>query len=102
MKPPNVGGAAKPNSLLSTYISSADDGEKKDEKLPVSLCKEGISWQGWTERKKIAELFANEKAMGLLLGFLKSTEVGGREGAKERELEWMQRDDWIGEELLGA
>ena len=75
---------------------------KERRKLTSSLCKEGISWQGWTERKKIAELLANEKAMGLLLGFLISTEVGGREGAKERELEWMQRDDWIGEELLGA
>lgn len=40
--------------------------------------------------------------MGPLLGFLKSTEVGRREGMKERELEWEQRDDEVGEELLGA
>lgn len=51
------------------------------------LCKEGICWQGLTERKGPAELLDNEKAMSSLLGFLKSTEVGEREGAKERELE---------------
>ena len=40
--------------------------------------------------------------MGPLLGFLKSTEVSGREGAKERELVWQQRNDQAGEELLGG
>ena len=47
-------------------------------------------------------MLANEKAMGPLLGFLKSAEVGGREGARERELEWEQRDDRVREQLLGA
>ena len=74
---------------------------KERRKLLRALCKEGISWQGWTERKGLAELLANEKAMGPLLGFLKSTEVGEREGAKERELEWQRRSDQAGEELLG-
>ena len=55
----------------------------------------------WTERKRLAELLANEKAMGPRLGFLKSTEVGGREGAREREEEWEGRNDQAGEELLG-
>ena len=40
--------------------------------------------------------------IGPLLEYLKSTEVGGREGGKERELEWERRDDQAGEELLGA
>ncbi len=66
-----------------------------------TLCKEGISCQGWTERKKLAELLANEKAVGPILGFLKSTEVGRRDGAREREKEWEQRIDQDGEELLG-
>lgn len=65
------------------------------------MCKEGIRWQGWSERKGLAELVANEKAMGPLIGFIKSTEVGGRHEAKERELEWQQRNDQAGEELLG-
>lgn len=50
-----------------------------------SVRAEEISWDGRTERKRLAELLANEKAMGPLLEFLKSTEVGGRERAKERE-----------------
>ena len=41
-------------------------------------------------------MFANGKAVD----FLKSTEVGAREGARERELEWERRDDQAGEELL--
>lgn len=38
------------------------------------------------KRRKLglAEFFANKKQWG----FLKSTEVGGRQGVKERELEW--------------
>ena len=75
---------------------------KERRKLIRNLCKEGTSWQGWTERKGLAELLANEEAVGPLLEFLKSTEVGGREGVNERELEWMQRDDRVGEEVLGA
>ena len=38
--------------------------------------------------------------MGPLLEFLKATEVGGREGAKEGGLEWERRNDQAGEELL--
>ena len=39
--------------------------------------------------------------MGPILGFLKATDVGGREGAREREEEWGRKNDQIGEELLG-
>ena len=39
--------------------------------------------------------------MAPLLKFLKSTGVGGREGAKERELEWARRNDQEGEDFLG-
>ena len=73
---------------------------KERRKLLRSLYKEGIRWQGWTEKKGLAELFANEKAVGLLVDFLKSTEMGTREGARERELEWERRDDQVEEELL--
>lgn len=72
---------------------------KERRKLLRTLYKEGIRWQGWTERKGPALLLANEKAMGPFLDFLKSTEVGGKEGARERELEWQQRSDQAGEEL---
>lgn len=52
-------------------------------------------------RTGLAELLANEKAIGPLVEFLKSTQVGGREGAKEREIEWERRNDQVGEKLLG-
>ncbi len=76
---------------------SARQWRKARRKLLRALCKEGIGRQSWTERKGLAELLANEKAISPLLDFLKSTEVGGREGAKERELEWQQRIDRAGE-----
>lgn len=66
---------------------------KERRKFVESLRVEGTSLEGRTERKRLAELLANEKAMGRLLDFLKSTEVGGREGKKDRELEWEQRID---------
>ncbi len=39
--------------------------------------------------------------MAPLIRFSQSTELGGREGAKERELEWARRNDQEGENLLG-
>ena len=50
--------------------------KKERRKLLRNLYKEGIRWQGWTERKGLAELLANEKALGPLVGFLKTTDVG--------------------------
>ncbi len=55
---------------------------KERRKLLRNLYKEGIRWQGWTERKGLAELLANEKALGPLVKFLKSTDVGGEKGRK--------------------
>lgn len=73
---------------------------KERQRRLRNLYKEGIRWQGWTEKKGLAELLANERAVDVLVGFLKATEVGGREGAKERELEWERKDDRVGEEML--
>ena len=75
---------------------------RKRRKLIRSLYREGISWQSRAEKKGLAELLANERAIVFLLEYLKKTEVGGREGGKERELEWERRNDQAGEELLGA
>ena len=38
--------------------------------------------------------------MGPVLNFLKDTEVGDREGARERELEWQKKSDQEGEDEL--
>lgn len=39
--------------------------------------------------------------MAPLLRFLKQTEIGGREGAKETQLEWARKNDQEGENFLG-
>ena len=64
------------------------------------LCKEGISCQGWTERKRLAKLLVNKKIIGPVLRFLKSTEVGTRKRTSEKEEEWERRNDQAGEKLL--
>ena len=45
------------------------------------------SWvgKGGMGKRDKAELLAKEKAMGPLLGFIKSAEMGAREEAKEQE-----------------
>ena len=74
---------------------------KERRKLVRELEKEGVLWQAQAERRWLAGLLANEKAVAPLLRFLKATEVGGREGARERELEWGRKNDQAGEDLLG-
>ena len=73
---------------------------KERRKLVRELKKEGVLWRAQGERKWLADLLGNEKAVAPLLRFLKTTDVGGREGARERELEWERRNDRAGEELL--
>ena len=55
---------------------------KQRRKLVRSLRAKSVSWQGWTAKKGLASLVADERALGPLLEFLKITEVGGREGAR--------------------
>lgn len=79
-----------------------EDGEKNGENFSEICAKKELDGKAGLRKGWLAGLLANSKAMGPFSGFLKSTEVGGKEGARERELEWEQRDDRIGEELLGA
>ncbi len=73
---------------------------KEQRKLVRELEKEGFTWQPQAERRWLAGLLANEKAVAPLLGFLKTIGVGGREGAREREVEWERINDRVGENLL--
>ncbi len=73
---------------------------KARRKLVRELEKEGVKWQAQAERKWLADLLANEKAVAPLLKFLETTGIGGRKGARERELEWERRDDQAGVDLL--
>ena len=74
---------------------------KERRKMVRELYTEGVRWQAQTERKWLADLLANQRATKALLRFLQTTEIGGREGARERELEWEQKNDQAGEDLLG-
>lgn len=53
------------------------------------------------ERRWPAGLLANKNAVAPLLKYLKATEIGGRKGARERELECEWEIDQAGEDLLG-
>lgn len=74
---------------------------KQRKKLVRELGKENIQWQPQVERRWLASLLGNEKAVAPLLRFLKATGIGGREGAREREREWELKNDREGEDLLG-
>ena len=52
-------------------------------------------------REKVAGRLASKRKSGDTAGFLKATEVGAREGAREREAEWERKNDQAGEDLLG-
>ena len=74
---------------------------KERRKLVRELEKEGVLWQAQAKKRWLAGLLANEKAVAPLLRFLKATDVGGREWARERELEWERKNDQAGEDLPG-
>lgn len=63
----------KQNSLLSTSTLSADDGERKGEIFSEICAKKELDYKVGVSGKTLADLFANEKAMGPLLGLSKST-----------------------------
>lgn len=74
---------------------------KERRKLVRELEKQGVLWQAQAERRWPAGLLANENAVAPLLKYLKATEIGGRKGARERELECEWKIDQAGEDLLG-
>lgn len=51
-------------------------------------------------RAKVGSQPTRKRKSGSMLNFLKRTDVGGREGARERELEWERENDQAGEDLL--
>ena len=73
---------------------------RQRRKLVRELAKEVIKWQPQVEGRRLAGLLGDEKAVAPLLKFLR-TGIGGREGAREKELEWEQKSVQAGENLLG-
>ncbi len=86
-------------SALHLY-TSCQKCRKERRVLSRSLGKVGIQWQRRPEKKWLAELLANERAVGPLLVYLQYTEVGSREGAGEKTMDWRRRNDQEGEEQL--
>ena len=58
--------------------------EERTKKASQRTRKEGVLWQAQAERRWLAGLLANGKAVAPLLRFLKATGVGGGEVARER------------------
>ncbi len=52
------------------------------------------------KRSWLGRLLANERAVGPVLNFITNTEVGSRDGARERELEWQKKSDQEGEDQV--
>ena len=88
-------------SALHLYTSCQKWREER-RVLKRSLEKIGIQWQGRLEKKWLAELLANERAVGPLLVYLQDTEVGSREGAVEKTMVWKRGIHQEGEEQLGS
>ena len=70
--------------------------------LKKELKERGIEWQRRPESRWLANLLANEQAVSPLLNYLMSTDIGGREGERERAAERNQRMDQEGEEQLDS
>lgn len=70
--------------------------------LRKELKTSGVAWQRRPEKRWVASLLANERAIQPLLKYLMTTEVGGREGGAEREADWEKRADREGGELLDS
>lgn len=77
-------------------VSATPDREENSYSLPRQML---------VEKKilttELAGLLSNERAMTLLLKYLKATEVEVREGAREKKREWERKNDQAGKELLG-
>ena len=74
---------------------------KERKKLVRDLEKVGIMWRPQAERKWLAGIYTSKGESGsATTEVLKSTEVGGTEGAREIEAELERRNDLAGEDLL--
>ena len=73
---------------------------RKRRRLIRELGKHGITCEAQVKKRWLASLLANECAIGARLKFLEDTEVGNREGATEREAEWVRGNNGEGESRL--
>ena len=86
-------------TVIHLYMECRRWGRER-RKLSRELDQLGISWQPRPEKRWLGSLLANERAIRPILQFLRNTEVGSRDGTRERELEWQRRRDQEGENQL--
>lgn len=77
-----------------------------DKNMTETRARELIQWhQAQTQERETSRrgfyIPWRHKSGKPLLSFLQRTEIAGREGARERELEWERKNDQAGEDLLG-
>lgn len=65
------------------------------------LYTKGVRQQAQTEKKWLANLIANQRAIKTLFRFLQTTKIEGGERVKKRELEKKQKSDQASKNLLG-
>ena len=106
LKSPQCWWCREPVQTVEHLYTKCQRWRRERNKLVRELGKEGVTWQAQAERKWLAGLLANEKAVTSLLRFLKATDVEAREGARkgvrEREAEWERRNDQADEDLLNT
>lgn len=91
----------KDRADCETFIHLMPQIKKTKRNLVRKLEKGGIKWQAQVEKRLLADLLANKKAVVSQLRFLKGIDIGRREEAREQEKEWEQRNNQAREELLG-
>lgn len=89
-----------PGAITHPLVHKVSEVGDRASSLKKSLGKIRIRWQGRPEKKWLAELLADKRAVGSIIVYLKDTEAGGREGAVEKAIERIQRIGQEGEELL--
>ncbi len=95
LKLPRSGGVEQQSRQPSICILDAENRGNKERNLSATQKKKVYG----TERRWVANLLGNERAVQPLLKYLMATEVGSREGGAERAAEWDERVDQEGEEL---
>lgn len=73
---------------------------RQRRKLVRELEKRGVKWQPQVERTWLAGVLGGGKAVAPFSKFLRTTGIGRRERARDRELKWEQKNDHAGENYL--
>ena len=94
----SCGWCRNPRQSVAHVLLGCRRWRRERDVLRAALAKVNITWPIGPGGRWLADLMGTEKAVEPLLGYLKSTEVGRREGAAEGDRTWGERRDREGEE----